>query len=1718
MHRLLKRQLKKIFGERDLSDPELKQMIELIDESYHHFQEDYQKLERILELSSKESFKELTNFKGAIDEAAIVTITDVKGEILFANDNFVKISKFPLSELIGANHNIVNSGYHPKSFWKGMWQTIARGETFKSEICNRKKNGELYWVNSTIIPFMLENGKPFQFISIRFDITARKKIEEEIKTLALVAQKTQNAVIISDHEGKAIWANEAFTSITEFSFDELVGKKPGNLLQGPKTNPDTISQISKAVRDKVPLNTEILNYTKSQKPYWISINITPLFEDDYHIGFIAIEADITERKLVEHQLIENERILQALNTASTELLVNPNFNQAIGNSISTIGKALQVDQIQIFENNTNQVPVLNERFFWERFKGNFIPDRATKQKLEYKSSGYETWIQTLEQGVIVKGTIQELDQSGKLLKETHELHSLVASPIHIQGNFWGFIAFNYDNPDKQWSKSEEQFLLNFSNTLGAAIERNTSENKLKENEEKFRLLIESATDIFYYTDALGNFTYVNEIASKITGYSNEELLSMKYLDLVEPSHRLEVKSFYSIQTFKGQRVTYNEFPIRTKSGKIAWVGQNVQLIVHGGKVEGIQAIARDITNLKTAQLEVEVSRNFLNEIIDSIPNPLFVKNRQHQWVLVNKAYCNLTGIEKDNILGKTDYDFLNSEDANYYTKLDEDQFINDGETVRQSTELTTDGEEKNLLIKKNLFTSRNNQFLIAVLTDITEIKKRENEILLYNKITDQINDAISVADKSGYLVYVNQSHANALGKTKEELIGMHISKMERIFENHQLWDEHFENVKKNGAQILEGSNIKKDGSSFPVEASVNWVNLDGKELIVAAIRDITERKKIEKEIRDKSQILKAITDNLPVVLYRINKDGFFTESIGKGLKRLSLSDNGLIGQNFRNIYNKEEFPTVNKQIEETLLKRNANNYVTSGTSIEGNWYYDNFLFADETDSESIIGFALDITERKQAEDLVLQSEKRFRSLVQNATDITTVLSSSGEVIYESPSFFRIFGYDESDVKNKTIFELIHPEDVEYAVTEFKKGLERGGVSSSVQFRMRHKDGSYIPVESIGNNLLHEPEVNGIVINSRDITERLRAEEESNRLKLFYENILNKIPSDVVVFNHEHQYLFVNEMAVRDTEKRKWLIGKDDYEYCEKYGVAKTVADSRRKMFNSVIESKIQLELEEKLNKSDGSNIWMLRRMYPVMDDNNQVTFMIGFGIDITERKLAEEIVKESEERLSLAINSANLGIWDWKIDENKLIWDQSMYKLFEVNPEDFSGDYDAFDKTLHPEDRQRVNEEVAQSLYSEGGFASIFRIIDSKSRIKYITAYSKIFRKEDKTPYRMIGVNFDITESKLAEQRILKQQHDLEEAQHIARVGGWEIQVENQSISWTKEMFNICEKALDYQPSLNDTYNLFTTETREQIRESFVKAIEKHEPFEHEAKIRIGKRKFLDVRVKGLPLNENGKVSMIKGIFQDISAEKESKQKLEQYTEELEKKNKELDQFAYVVSHDLKAPLRGINNLSMWIEEDMDGKLEDDTKNNLDLMRKRVKRMEGLIDGILQYSRAGRIKHEASTFNLNDAIEEMIESLSPPEKFKISVAPDMPAMVTEKIAIEQVFANYISNAIKYNNNDAPLIDISWKQNGDLYEFCVADNGPGIEKEFHEKVFVIFQTLQARDTFESTGVGLAIVKKIVEDKGGKVWIESEKGAGTKFFFSWPSISDVIEEIL
>jgi len=221
---------------------------------------------------------------------------------------------------------------------------------------------------------------------------------------------------------------------------------------------------------------------------------------------------------------------------------------------------------------------------------------------------------------------------------------------------------------------------------------------------------------------------------------------------------------------------------------------------------------------------------------------------------------------------------------------------------------------------------------------------------------------------------------------------------------------------------------------------------------------------------------------------------------------------------------------------------------------------------------------------------------------------------------------------------------------------------------------------------------------------------------------------------------------------------------------------------------------------------------------------------------------------------------------------------------------------------------------------------------------------------------------------------------------------------------------------------------------------------------------------------------------------------------------ELTKKNKELDEFAYVVSHDLKAPLRGIENLLKWLEEDHGNELTRNVKKSLDLIKGRTKRLENMINGLLDYARIGKVKRSTEIVLLDKMLDDLCALLVPPY---FTVTKDkMPDLVTDKIHIEQVFSNLISNAVKYNPKEHGFIGITVKDLGLYYEFKVKDDGIGISSEYYQKIFLIFQTLKERDAFESTGVGLAIVKKIIEDHKGTIRVESVIGEGTAFIFTWP----------
>jgi signal transduction histidine kinase len=234
---------------------------------------------------------------------------------------------------------------------------------------------------------------------------------------------------------------------------------------------------------------------------------------------------------------------------------------------------------------------------------------------------------------------------------------------------------------------------------------------------------------------------------------------------------------------------------------------------------------------------------------------------------------------------------------------------------------------------------------------------------------------------------------------------------------------------------------------------------------------------------------------------------------------------------------------------------------------------------------------------------------------------------------------------------------------------------------------------------------------------------------------------------------------------------------------------------------------------------------------------------------------------------------------------------------------------------------------------------------------------------------------------------------------------------------------------------------------------------------------------------------------------------------LQEYTIDLEKKNKELDQFAYITSHDLKSPLRGINNLSEWIMEDMGDRLTEDSRKYFELLRGRVMRMEALIDSILKYSRAGKSFGEKEMVNTKQVVIQALNKVKPGANFKIFYDETLPEIYGNKKDIEEVFLNFISNAVLHNNAQQPIVNITYTELDNHYRFCIADNGQGIKPEFHQKIFTFFQTLETRDKIEATGAGLAIVKKIIESYEGKVWVESEEGKGARFYFTWPKKENI-----
>ena len=245
-------------------------------------------------------------------------------------------------------------------------------------------------------------------------------------------------------------------------------------------------------------------------------------------------------------------------------------------------------------------------------------------------------------------------------------------------------------------------------------------------------------------------------------------------------------------------------------------------------------------------------------------------------------------------------------------------------------------------------------------------------------------------------------------------------------------------------------------------------------------------------------------------------------------------------------------------------------------------------------------------------------------------------------------------------------------------------------------------------------------------------------------------------------------------------------------------------------------------------------------------------------------------------------------------------------------------------------------------------------------------------------------------------------------------------------------------------------------------------------------------------------------------LAENLDQERELRLDLERANRALQRSNADLEQFAYVASHDLRAPLRGIASLSDWLEEDLGERITPAVRKHIETLRGRVGRLDALITGIATYSRAGRREEEIETIAVADVVRDAIDLSVPAGNVEVHVDTPLPTVRSQRTPLQQVFLNLVSNAVKHGVAGGGKIEIGCADAGKYWRFSVRDDGPGIAHEYQERIFGLFQRLKSRDEVEGTGIGLALVKKLVERHGGRVWVDSSLGQGATFSFTWPKV--------
>ena len=534
--------------------------------------------------------------------------------------------------------------------------------------------------------------------------------------------------------------------------------------------------------------------------------------------------------------------------------------------------------------------------------------------------------------------------------------------------------------------------------------------------------------------------------------------------------------------------------------------------------------------------------------------------------------------------------------------------------------------------------------------------------------------------------------------------------------------------------------------------------------------------------------------------------------------------------------------------------------------------------------------------------------------------------------------------------------------------------------------------------------------------------------------------------------------------------------------------------------------------ELRMLQGDGTAFWAHLEVTAARDAGGAPVRRIVMS-DITERKRAEEALRESEERYALTLDAVNDGLWDWNVQSGDALFSPRYYALLGYDDGEFPANYASWRLLVHPEDLARVEEELRLSIETGKGFAFDLQMKLKFGGWRWVSTRGRVVERDAAgKALRLVGTLSDITERKRAEEALRKLEERFRSMFAQAPLGIAFIDSLTGHIDEVNPRFaEIAGRSMEEMAIIDWMRITHPDDVQEDLDNMALLNAGKISGFHMEKRYlhHDGTPVWINMSIAPILVEDKAHPRHL-CMIEDITERKHVEEKLAAVAAELERSNNDLEQFASIAAHDLQEPLRMVASYTQLLAERYEGQLDEKARKYIAYAVDGAVRMQRLVNDLLTYARVGTrgnpIEPTDAGRVLGQAIGDLATAIE--ESRAVVTHEELPLVRADASQLRQLFQNLLANALKFRSEEVPRVHVSARDEGRDWVFAVRDNGIGIDRQYAERVFVVFQRLHTRRDYPGTGIGLALCKRIVERHGGRIWFESEPGKGSTFLFTVP----------